>query len=91
MVVVVVLLNQRTLLGHCCSGGGGWEMETMVRSHGVDEGDDGVDVVVAWFRWRWWCRQWVGDVVDMMLVGDEGDVDGWMVVDLVADGLAEKI
>nr|GFD12374.1 hypothetical protein [Tanacetum cinerariifolium] len=38
-----------------------------------------------------WCRQWVGDVVDMMLVGDEGDVDGWMVVDLVAGGLAEKM
>nr|GEZ51468.1 hypothetical protein [Tanacetum cinerariifolium] len=31
-------------------GGGGWEMETMVRGRSVDEGDDGVDVVVAWFR-----------------------------------------
>nr|GEW72497.1 hypothetical protein [Tanacetum cinerariifolium] len=41
--MVVLLLNQRTLLGRCCSGGGGWKMETMVRGRGVDKGDDGVD------------------------------------------------
>nr|GEV31342.1 hypothetical protein [Tanacetum cinerariifolium] len=40
---------------------------------------------------RWDGVGWGGDVVDIMLVGDEGDVDGWMVVDLVAGGLAGKI
>nr|GEY98147.1 hypothetical protein [Tanacetum cinerariifolium] len=51
-------------------------------------------VAVAAARWvkpRWDGVGWGGDVMDMMLVGDEGDVDGWMVVDLVAGGHAGKM
>nr|GEU89887.1 hypothetical protein [Tanacetum cinerariifolium] len=70
-------------LGRCCSGGGGWEMETMVRGRGVDEGDDGVDVVVAWFRWRWYRRGGGGrGCCGAMMVtsGDDDDCGGMEIV-----------
>nr|GEV33560.1 hypothetical protein [Tanacetum cinerariifolium] len=53
-------------------------------------GGSGMEVRLWWQPW-WDGVGWGGDVVDMMLVGDEGDVDGWMVVDLVAGGLAGKV
>nr|GEV46260.1 hypothetical protein [Tanacetum cinerariifolium] len=42
-------------------------METMVRGHGVNESDDGVDMV-------WWM-----EVMRMTAMRWPGDVDGWMV------------
>nr|GEX84452.1 hypothetical protein [Tanacetum cinerariifolium] len=49
-----------------------------------------MEVRLWWQPW-WDGVGWGGDVVDTILVGDEGDVDGWMMVDLVAGGLAGKV